>query len=60
MKKDFIISIRVDELMKSHIEKHAKNARRSVSDYLYLLLEREMLNNGEVVPCVLMKETERI
>ena len=54
MKRDFIVSIRLDATMKKHIEEHAKRERRTVSDYLYLLLENEMLNSGEVVPCVFL------
>ena len=44
MKRDFIVSIRLDATMKKHIEEHAKRERRTISDYLYLLLEKEIKN----------------
>lgn len=48
-KKEYIISIRIDETMKEAIIKHANNERRSLSQYIYLLIEDALLNKGELL-----------
>ena len=55
-KKDMIISIRINESLKDALIKHANKERRSLSQYIYLLLESAMLDRGEIIKALYMKE----
>ena len=54
-KKDYIISIRINESLKDALIKHANKERRSLSQYIYLLLENKMLDEGEIIQAIYIK-----
>lgn len=55
-KKDLIVSIRINESMKDALIKNANKERRSLSQYIYLLLEDAMMDRGEIIKALYMKE----
>lgn len=51
-KKTNYINIRIDDTLKNLLEEKAAAENRSLSNYIYLLLNREMMNQGETVRAV--------
>ena len=58
-KKTDILSIRIDEQLKKVLELYAAQDRRTVSQFVYLLIEKELLNRGAVLPVAFMPELQR-
>lgn len=50
-KKTETITIRIDAEMKSKLEEVAARDRRTLSQYVYLLIEGNLLDNGCIIPC---------
>ena len=51
-KKTETITIRIDAEMKQLLEKVASQDRRKLSQYVYILIENDLMEKGYAVPCV--------
>lgn len=51
-KKTETITIRIDAEMKKLLEKVASQDRRKLSQYVYILIENDLMAKGYAVPCV--------
>ena len=54
-KKDYTISVRITESMYKALVKHAQEEKRYLSQYIYLILENECLQRGDITQPLFIK-----
>ena len=59
-KKNNVIHLRIDDTLKSILEKHAEQEQRSLTNYIYKVLYNAMLNDGELLKPQFNIDIERI